>query len=692
MTSGTQPLYVVDGMPMNTEEIGRIGGGTTDSTTGVANPLADINPNNILSIDILKDASATALYGSRAANGVILITTKRGSKGSAKVNYDMNVGFSQRTKFFDVMNAQQYMDFKNMAYRNKYGQDAGDIMNPMYDASGNMIDTNWADLIFKNGFAQNHTVSVSGATEKANYYMSANYSSTEGIIIGDHYDRLGVRANVSPQTTDWLKIGMNSNYSESQTSYSDLTRGGANFSISGYTRMALILPPNLPAYNDDGTPYYETETAMGYGNNGVSTSYYNPAATYEYGNSIDTYINRLMASAHVDITPIDHLVLRTQYGLDHSKVETNTAYNPYHGDNANTGGYASGYHSNHSIWTWTNTATYDLEAGNNHFNFLVGMEATETTYNYWGLTGTGLSDEKMIGIETDYLSYNGYGGKYKKALVSYFGRINYNYDYRYMFSANIRRDGYSPLGVNNRWGNFGGVSAAWRLSEEAFFRSRIIDDMKIKASWGVVGNADVGYYPAKTYYESGYYGENGTYVMNHIGDTNLKWESSRTFDAGVSLRVLNNLTVDLDYYNTRATDLIMNVNQATSTGVPDAYVTTNAGTMRNQGLEATIGAQIIRTKNFSWNTSFNITFNKNKVLELANDIQTSDASGMEFNNITTVGKSLGQLFVIPTGGIDTETGYRIFYTDTGEKLLYKHDIGENIIMRTGLNLPENWSV
>ena len=233
ITSGTSPLYVVDGVPIEADDFGM--------GIGNANALSDINPADILSMDVLKDAAAAALYGSRAANGVVLITTRQGREGKAKVTYDAYVGFSHRTKFIDMMNAQEYVDFKNMSVRNAYGTDnlqdlvamgvvpasnanytyGNKMFNMMTDANGNLVDSKWDDTVFQNGFTQGHTVAVNGGTERVNYYVSANYNTQKGIVKGDEYKRLGGKANVSVKATDWLKIGVNANISSSSTSQVD---------------------------------------------------------------------------------------------------------------------------------------------------------------------------------------------------------------------------------------------------------------------------------------------------------------------------------------------------------------------------------------------------------------------------------------------------------------------------------------
>ena len=683
INSGTQPLYVIDGLPMQSGDLAALGN---------ANALADINPQDIESISILKDAAATALYGSRAANGVIIITTKKGSQGAVKINYDVNVGFSNPTKYYKVLNAQQYVDFKNQAVLNRWGSypaaakssgwaSGWDGSTPPFalgkDANGNIIDTNWANEIYQTGAIQNHTLSISGATNKSDFYLSVNHTGQDGIVIGDEYQRTGVRANASAKPMKYLKVGINSNYSNGHTHYADASRNGENYSSSGFPRLAIILPPNIPARNEDGTAYFESGTGIGKGPNQANSSYPNPLQGYDEGNANDTWVDRIIASAYAEITPITGLTLKSLYGVDHSVIEDKIYWNPYLGDGYNSSGYASGYSSKLTEWTWTNTIAYSAKFASKHqLDVILGMESSRNNYGYWGLEAEGLTDYNFKGIEAPYTTYSGAGGLNEKTMISYFGNVNYNYNDKYMLSVNYRRDGYSPLGVTERWGNFYGAAVAYRISEEDFFKNNIVNDLKLKASTGNVGNTNIGYYPAKSYYSSGYYGGNGAYFMTHIGDPGLKWESSQSSNIGFESTIINRINFNVDWYYKKSKDLILDVAQASSTGLYDSKLTTNAGTLMNTGVEIALSADVIKTRDFTWNSAFNISFNKNKVLKLVENIVHPDASAMDFNTITVEGKSMGQLYLYPTGGIDPATGRRIFYGSQGEKTYMDYAQGD----------------
>ena len=682
ITSGTSPLYVVDGVPIESGNL---------SYLANANALADINPADIVSMDVLKDAAAAALYGSRAANGVILITTKQGQSGKVKVSYDGFVGFSNATDFYEMMNAQEYVDFKNLAVKNRYGTDelsltAGYVspygnkaFNMMKDANGNYVDTDWKDAAFQNGLSQSHSVAVSGGSDKVRYYLSGNYTTQEGIVKGDKYDRLGVKANINVQATDWLKVGMNTNVTTGTTSYVDAARRGSNFAVGGFPRLALINAPNLPMYNEDGTPYYLAQ-GLGYGGNTVFSTFSNPAAILSLGNGLSSDVTRFIGVFYAEATPVKGLSLKTQYGVDYARIEEQRFWSPLHGDGVNSKGLANAYNTKNNRWTWTNTATYSFSLGQNNFNLLAGTEASERNNSRWTAQRKDLQDDKFIIFQGPFGSATAGGSLSNNTMVSYFGRINYDYASKYIVSLNYRRDGYSALSEKNRWGNFGGVSAAWRVSEEAFFQPlrNVVDDLKIKGSYGVVGNTDIYDYASKSFYSSYNYGINGTYGLAQIADPNLKWESSEKYSIGFNARLLNRINVDFDYYYTKSSDLILDVPQSPSKGIPGNIITTNAGKMRNSGIELTVSADVIKNSDFTWETSFNITTNKNKVISLADGVENilkGDNGGLEITNITVPGKSIGRLYLYPTAGVDPKSGRRVFITPEGDRTLLMFEKG-----------------
>ena len=671
ISAGTDPLYIVDGVPIQS--------GVVTTSYMEANALSDINPADILSIDVLKDAAATALYGSRAASGVIIITTKQGRKGETKVTYDMNIGLTEATKTYDMMDADTYVAYKNQAVKNLAGTDeiaisgsgneyGNKAFNIPFDKDGNPIKTVWKDLIFRKGLVQNHTVAVSGGSDKTQYYASANYSDNQGIIMGDDYKRYGFKTNVSSQVTNWLKVGISGQYSKADTYVVDASRNDSVFAAAGLPRMAMILPPITFPYNEDGT-YNVMNGGQYIGVGGInikSLGYPNAMAQAESYNYVKT--DRIIASGFAQVEPLKNLFLKSQIGVDYMIENQETFWHPQYGQGANYNGYAWRNFSDMLSWTWTNTANYTLAIKNHTVDFLAGMEAYELSYGTDSVKGDDILNSAYTGFRAGYSNYEAGGSEGSKSMISYFGRINYDYKARYMLSANFRRDGLSALGSENKWGNFWGVSGAWRVSEEEFFKPlrNVVDEFKIKGSYGVVGNSEIGFYNAQTYYSDGVYGGLPSLGLANIGDSSLAWESSSKYDAGVSLGLFGRLTIDFDYYYTKTNNLVMAVPQGPSTGI--GSLVTNTGSMENDGIELTIAADVIRTKDFVWNTNFNFTTSHNKVLELAEGV--NEIYGDSEANITLPGYSVGQLYAYPTGGIDPETGWRVFYGSNGEWTIY----------------------
>ena len=627
ITSGTQPLYIVDGVPIQTG---------SNAQLGDVNALADINSDDILSIDVLKDAAAAAVYGSRAANGVVLITTKKGQQGNAKVSYNGWVGIANASKFFDVMNAQQYVDYKNLAVKNRYGTDeisltngytskyGNKAFNLIKNADGSYVDTKWKDYVLRTGLQQNHTVSISGGTDKVLYYASGNFNKQSGILQGDEYRKTGLTANVSAQTNKWLKVGFSGTGSVSKQQTGDRSRKGELVSYSGFTRLALSDAPNIPAYAEDGTPYQEGGR-LGYGPNTIQFPLTNPIGVLQSGSIIKTEDTRLIGNAFAEITPFKGLTLRTQYGVDYMKIEDRNFFAATTVEGVEQNGTAENYSIRSRQYTWTNTVNYNFSVDKHHFDILGGVESYSKAYDQWGAEKSGLNEAKFNFFEGPFSNIVASDSKITESqLLSYLARVNYDYDSRYIFSVNFRRDGFSALSKNNRWGNFGGVSAAWDVSRENFFSplKDIFANFRLKASWGIVGNTNIDEYAAKSYYSSSYYGNNGSYVIGQIGDTeNLKWESSEKWNIGFTTDLFKKVSLSLEYYTTTSSDLILAVPVAPSKGVPGNSIISNAGKMSNRGIELGINALLISTKDFSWSTALNLTTNRNRLEKLSDGVQ-----------------------------------------------------------------------
>lgn len=669
ITSSVTPLYVVDGVPINTSDIAS----NTDY-----NPVADINPADIKSIDILKDAAASAMYGSRAAAGVVLITTNSGYAGKTKLTYDFNLGFNSATKLLEPLTAQEFTDIKNRGWLNNGGDPNKLPYATMTDSQGRIVSTNWVDLIFRTGISQNHNLNVQGGNDKGTYYLSGSYTTQEGITVDAKYDRFSFKGNGTYSLNKYVKVGFNSGYTYSKIHTADDSRGGSLSAMGGLTRLAYVDLPNVPAYNEDGTPYASALAPqnLGKGNNAIEVFYYNAMGLIDGGQYAESKTHRILANGYIDITPLKGLTLKSLYGIDWTIVQNESFSSPLHGGGYPNGGSSTGTSSLKS-WTWTNTADYNFELKKHHFDILVGVEATASDRHTATRTGNTLSNKEQMYVEAPYLTYGGSGSILESSMFSYISRLTYDWNSRYYLTVNWRRDGLSKLG--RKWGNFYGISGAWRISDEHFFRSLredgIIDDLKLKVSYGIVGNANVGWYASKSVYSASTYNSNVAYVSSGINDPNLGWEQTATTDIGFSASLFKGrLNVDVDYFYSKSKDLILDASQAYSTGIVGASISTNLGKTRNTGLELSVSGDIIRKKKFSWNSTLNISFVSNKVLELADDIIGS-------YNITTEGYSLAQLYTYPTDGIDPQTGRRVVLikrADGGydrQLLIYKYGQG-----------------
>ena len=606
ITSSSNPLVVVDGVPVFT---GNIGG------TAIQNSLADINPSDIQSMEILKDASATALFGSRAANGVIIITTKRGSGAKTKVTYDGYAGWTEPYRLFDLMNADQYIAHKNLAYAN-----AGSsvVLKKVNGPDGKPIDTNWADYVYQKGFQQSHSITISGSSPTTSYYLSVGYTDQDGMIKKNFYDRKNARMNIDHKVNKYLSLGANIAYTNG---YTESPNTGSSFATAGAARLAFVLPPIIAPKLNDGS-----WNLSGSGIGGMGTGlpaglgYHNPGQIMET-NKHTTESDRILATLSATLEPVKGLQLKTVYGMDNLARETTTFWSPIGGDGYGYGGYAYYWPGKDKRWTWTNTANYNLSLMEKlNIGLLAGLEYQRTVGRSWDASKTEVSDpffETFAGAWTTGYGVPG-GGYGENFYASYFGRANVNWDRRYYLEGSFRRDAYSGLSKDNKWGNFGGVSFMWNVSNEDFVENsslgNLFSDMRLKLSYGRVGNMfGIGNYSSLFLYGSGLYAEDATLAFSQAGNADLKWETSDKYDVGLSFGILKDrLQADINYFYNDVNNLILNVPQSPSKGIPGNSIPANVGSMYNTGLEFTLTSYNINKPHLSWTTSFNISYVKNE--------------------------------------------------------------------------------
>ncbi len=669
ITSSSNPLIVVDGVPVFT---GNIGG------TAIQNSLADINPSDIQSMDILKDASATALYGSRAANGVILITTKRGSGAKTKVTYDGYAGWTEPYRLFDLMDADQYLAHKNLAYSN-----AGSsvVLKKVNGPDGKPVETDWADYVYQKGFQMNHAISVSGSSPTTSYFLSVGYTDQDGMVKKNFYNRRNARMNVDHKVNKYLTIGANIAYTNG---YTESPNTGSSFATAGAARLAFVLPPIIGPKLSDGSWNLSGSGIGGMGTGlAAGLGYHNPGQIMET-NAHTTESDRILATLTGSLEPFKGLVLKTVYGMDNLARETTTFWSAVGGDGYGYGGYAYNWTGKDKRWTWTNTANYNLTIKERiNIGLLAGLENQRTVGSSWNATKTAVSDPFFTTFAGSWTTAYGIpgGGYGENFYASYFGRANINWDRKYYLEGSFRRDAFSGLSRDNKWGNFGGVSFMWNISNENFIANTglndIFSDMRLKLSYGRVGNMfGIGNYSSLFLYSSSLYADDATLYFSQAGNADLKWETSDKYDVGLSFGLLNDrLQADINYFYNDVDNLILNVPQSPSKGIPGNSIPANVGSMYNTGLEFSLTSYNINKPNFNWTTNFNFSYVRNEVTELApgvDEIRTATAD-LETTNITVVGKPVGNLLAVETRGVDPQTGRRIYVNAAGKEILYSHE-------------------
>ncbi|MBL7768784.1 MAG: TonB-dependent receptor [Flavipsychrobacter sp.] len=669
----SQPLIVIDGIPVYS--------GDASSTSAAGNALASLNPNDIESIDIAKDAAASAIFGSRAANGVIFVTTKKGKSGRPKVNLDSWVGWSKVQRLPEVLDAFQYTEFKNQALTN-----AG-LFSPTNQFAltdgpdGNPINTNWYDYVYRTGFSHNNSLSMSGGNESTKYYTSIGYTEQQGIIQKNDFKRVSAMMNVDHKVNKAISVGTKMQFSN-EKNLSAVSSGslGDAFATAGLGRVALVTAPNISPYNNDGTYNYSGALIGVMNNKQGQVGFNNPVIQMDQ-NRGNSEVNRILGNAYLQIKPIKGVTFRSQYNIDYLYVDNEIYYSPISGEGFSTGGSATSIYNQNKRWVWSNTLQYDQTVGENHnFSALVGTEQQKSNNKSYGLNRIGANDPDFINIQGGWRTPNTSGlGIGESYLLSYFGRLTYNFANKYYLAANIRRDGASQLGQNNKWGNFWGVSAGWDIINEKFFENagmdKVFSSLRIRGSYGKVGNIDgLGQYASLSTFGSGLYGGNGTLVFSQAGNPNLGWESSTKTDIGINFGLLKDrISGEVTYYKNDIDGLILNVPTPPSAGLP-SNIPTNVGSMYNRGVEIALNFVPVQKKDFSWNSSFNITLNKNEVTSLAPGVTNIIAAtgGLESPSITVVGESLGMLFVTRTAGVDPASGRRIFINKDGDRVLFQH--------------------
>ena len=646
ITSGADPLVVIDGVPM-----------LDGNPSGVAesNALGDLNPNDIESYQVLKDGAATAIYGSRAANGVILITTKNGKVGKAKINYDFQAGTNSAARRFDLLNADEFIAISNEKFA------TSGLFTPQALPGPNNVDTDWQDVIFRSGFFQNHNLNISGASDQVSYYFSGGYMNQEGAVVNNSLERYTMRANVDYTGVDWMNAGLKIAVTR------QLNNGlntGTN-ALSGNVTNALGALPNVPVYDATNPLGYNITPdgrALGRGNNlqDIASGYTNIAYVLAHNRQeADNY--RVITSAYLQANIIDGLNLRTQVAADVLDNDDLLSWDPFHGDGGgSTQGILSRQAARNVRWNWQNTLNFKRTFGDDHtVGLTLGNEYQKTTYrNFYG-QGTTFSDPSFIKYDliTGTFQKQEAGGDYQEAgFDSYFGRLNYDYKAKYLLSFSMRNDGISALPKNNRQGTFFGGSVGWDIAKEGFFASSVFSQLKVRASWAQVGNVSIGNYPYVGTYGPQLYGTQSGIAFSNVGNSDLKWESSDKFDVGADIGLLNDrIAISFDYYQNKISDMILDAPTPPTAGIPGNSIAKNIGAMENKGFELSVTSDNLQSGDLGWVTTLTLAANKNKITELVNG-----ADIVLDYTIDRVGQPIGSIYGFRSAGVNPANGNPLY--------------------------------
>ncbi len=682
INSSSDPLYVIDGMPYNGN-------------------ISAINPTDIESISVLKDAASTALYGSRAANGVVVITTKKGSAQKSKVTFDARIGVNSRgVPEYDIMkDPGEYMTtywtllknqlgsgeaasgalYDELGY-NPYNCDNGSIV----DANGNLTtaslkyNDNWADEAISNGMRQEYNVNIQGGSDKANHYLSLGYLDDEGIITNSDYKRLSLRASGDYTVNKFLKFNGNLSYArgeQNSQAISDLANYTNTFM---FTQMIAPIYP-VYAYDADGNRLYNEDGSSIYdfGDGTYGTRPYgsqqNVVASDE-ANQNQVISDNFSSRFGMSLSFLNDFNFQVNLGYDLTNTMQNRFQTPSFGDAQQSGGRGYKYRTRLETYTVNELLGYTKTiADKHHIDVLVGHENYSYTYNYLYNSKTNFFqyDVPEFNNAITMESMDSYVNKY--TLESYLGRLNYDYDNKYYFSASLRSDGSSRFSKDNRWGTFWSLGGSWRISQEAFMQNvSWVDNLTLRASYGTVGNDDIWYpnsevsnfYAYKTQYSVT--NSDGSFAVSkyYEGNPDLTWETSYNLNVGLSATLFDNLlSVDVEYFNKKTKDMLYNVPQPTSSGI--SYISENALTMTNKGVEFSVGVNIPMPKDMRWSWTFTGTHYTNKVTDIPENKREDGITHHSYYNIRE-GRSVWDFYYYRYAGVDEEGHSTWYYDDVDE--------------------------
>ena len=612
VSNTNEPLYIIDGVHISGEgtEIGGFDwmGGSNGQER--VNPLSTIAPSDIVSMDVLKDASATAIYGAAGANGVVIITTRRGEKGAVKLSYDGHVSQQSLAKKLDLMNLREFAQYQIDlgAFLQTEVDDA--YKDPSILGEG----TDWQDAIFRDALMHSHQLSLTGGSDVMQFAASGGYMNQEGTVFGSGFERYNARFNVDGEVSNWLKMGGSLAFSHTDEV---ITRQDGN---DGVIMQALTMQPSVPVYNFDGTWAGPDDV------NGASQ--YNPVwlATMQNNTLVR---NRAMGNFYLNAKFFKDLDIRTEFGYDLADNVNKSFLPTYDFGVIESNLNMMMQREEHSIyWIWKNYATYNHTFGTSHnFQAMAGFEASKSAWENTRLIKQNFSTDDIFVIGTDGEFVSNEGHKDEATTASVFGRLNYNYDERYFLTSTLRADASSKFGKNYKWGYFPSIALAWRISNEDFLKeSSTISNLKLRLGYGMVGNSNIGTYKYGSTMTANTAPWGTFYRMNNISNANIRWEASEQYNIGLDLGLVDNrINLVVDLYQKQTKNLLLQVTVPSYLGgseyndVQTPYV--NIGKTRNRGLDVTLNTVNIEKPNFTWSSNLIVSVNRNKVIALNDDSQ-----------------------------------------------------------------------
>jgi TonB-linked SusC/RagA family outer membrane protein len=622
ITAGNDPLYVLDGIPLQSDNLSTfsLGGGTTS-------PLADINPADIESMEILKDASATAIYGARAANGVVLITTKKGSNRKAKISAGAYYGDQVATRLPDVVDGPTFALLQNEAAKNN------NLPLPYADPS-KVLNTDWTSFVFRHAPIHNADISVTGGSDKAKYFVSANNFVQDGILKNSNYDRSTLRANIDFTATSKLRIGTNFLYSRNNRG-----RLRNDDNISGGLEGAFFFPHTLPVFQPDGT-----YTKFG--------TFENPIAAVDHSR-IKMTTNRLLSTTYAELDILKGLKFRANFSLDYSNVQESLYDDTWTNAGFAVNGSAQEVSTNNVVWNQENYFTYSVKTGDHNFNLVAGVTSQQSKLFTTKATGTQFPSNEFRTISSAAVQTASSTGT-SWGLASGFGRLTYDFRKKYLATITFRHDGSSRFGKSHQYGNFPSVALGYTLTEEKFMeRLPVISNLKVRGSYGLTGNQNIGDFAAKGLWSgaNAYAALAGT-SPSQLSNPDLKWETTRQTDVGIDIGLFKNrINITADYYYKKTNDLLLQVPVPRTTGFENIYQ--NFGALQNRGYELSVSADILRSeKGLNWNFNFNISHNKNKILKLASPFVVYNRDIFRYQE----GGEMYSFYLHKQTGVDPKTG------------------------------------